>query len=230
MNILITYYIVNVYDNKNPISIIKLAENNVLKSHMKAVLGVGELNARFRASRNTVSYLLPENNEILRLDINSCNQMTEFDILYRSCDYIIKKMSDIKKDLINKFNNNEIEIKTETSYVLVDKNDIIIDMFTDKNSIDNPNNLKVKEIKVTLAIIVLIGIDHTLGDVLNDKIQNHTDTLCSGFVKDDGLIKTSRIKLKVLDDKIMKVFTDSIDELIDIYNYIGLFVTNLNKK
>jgi len=114
--------IVDVYDNKYPILLIKLRPNDTFKCDMLGALGIGDnpINgAIWYASRNSYyeyddSIEYPE----FKLTVQSNGQMSEYVILYKSCEYIIKKLEDISKELIRKIDTKEIKDNKQILFVL----------------------------------------------------------------------------------------------------------------
>ncbi len=99
-----------IYDNKYPILLVKLKPNEELKCHLHAVLGIGEANNIWATSINTY-YELQDDNSII-LSVESNGQFSEYDILIKSCKYIIKKISDIK-NTIKESNDDTLIIELE---------------------------------------------------------------------------------------------------------------------
>lgn len=99
-----------VYNPKYPILLIKLRPNDRFKCHMKACLGIGDRNVIWSASRNGY-YYEPENNKKpneIEFTIEGNGQCHEYEILIRSCKYLIKKYTDLKNDLENKIETKQI--------------------------------------------------------------------------------------------------------------------------
>lgn len=111
------------YNKDFPILIIKLKPNNVFKCHMKAVLGIGKSDARWRSSRNTFYDEINDNNYCLTVEGNG--QISEEDILIRTCKFLVKKMADIKTELKNQVKLNKL-IKTKVMKIQLDNEDIAI--------------------------------------------------------------------------------------------------------
>jgi DNA-directed RNA polymerase subunit L len=100
----------NPYSQEYPILLIKLRPNDKFKCYMKGCLGVAERNILWNASK--LSYHeegenYNSNNELL-LTIESNEQLHGYDILIKSCKFLIKKYTDLKNNLIEKNENNEI--------------------------------------------------------------------------------------------------------------------------
>jgi DNA-directed RNA polymerase subunit L len=200
------------YDNNFPILLVKLQPNDTIKCHMKAVLGIGNYNVRFRASKNSISVTKKDFEEYNKktksdddskydnddvnydqkdyvLGIESAGQIKEYEILFRSCEYLIKKLEDIKNYIKKMFDSKEI--------ILTD----VINL-----TIDNE--------------------DHTIGEIINYELQNHEKCFYSGLSKPDHLIKSITIRFSI-EGNALKVITEVIDNIIDKYKYIGNILKKL---
>lgn len=116
-----------VYNSKYPILLIKLRPNDRFKCHMKGCLGIGDRNVIWSASRNGY-YNEVENskksNEII-FTIEGNGQCHEYEILIRTCKYLIKKFTDLKNDIKNKIETKQIKHEKEI-YLSLDKEDYTI--------------------------------------------------------------------------------------------------------
>jgi DNA-directed RNA polymerase subunit L len=193
------------YNEEYPIQLVELQKNDKIICTMKPVIGVGHVDAKFRAAKNAVSYyeneemdIENENNidQILCLMIESSGQIGEFEILCRSCKFIEKKFSDIKELITNKFKNKEIDEENE-------ENEMIY--------------------------LTLENEDYTVGNILNWELQNNPNTIYSGVGMHDKFIENILIKLQVENESALNIITNSIDIIIDKYNYIGSIIDKLYK-
>jgi len=76
-----------------------------------------------------------------------------------------------------------------------------------------------KNIKQNIVEIVFTGEDHTIGNIINDGLQEHPDVISSGLAKPDLLIK--EIKLKFMTDKDpIKCITDVIQNKVALFDEI----------
>lgn len=115
---------IKVYNPKYPILLVKLRPNDRFKCHMKACLGIGERNVIWSASRNGYydeTEGNSQNNELI-FTTEGNGQCHEYEILIRSCKYLIKKFTDLKNDLINKIETKQILHEKEINFKL-DKED-----------------------------------------------------------------------------------------------------------
>lgn len=96
------------YNAKYPILLIKLRPNDRFKCHMKACLGVGERNVVWSAARNAFYDEQGEKDNEILFTIEGNGQCHEYEILIRSCKFLIKKYTDLKNDLNKKINAKQI--------------------------------------------------------------------------------------------------------------------------
>lgn len=87
---------IKIYDDKYPILIIKLKPNEEIKCHLHAVLGIGEGNSIWASSINSYYEILDKD---IIFSIESNGQFNEYEILIKSCKYIIKRIMDIKNTI-----------------------------------------------------------------------------------------------------------------------------------
>ena len=100
------------YSEKYPILIIKLRPNDRFKCHMKAAFGVGDRHVIWTAARNTYYDEILDKNEAstgaYKFTIEGNDQANEYELLIRSCKYLIKKVTDLKKNIKQKMTSKEI--------------------------------------------------------------------------------------------------------------------------
>ena len=78
--------------------------------------------------------------------------------------------------------------------------------------------------------LVLDGEDHTMGEVINYELQNHSNLHC-GMSKPDLLIKSVIFKIYAKEpNKLFKSINETLDDLTDKYKYILKLAENINKK
>lgn len=163
------------YSVEYPMLLIKLRPNDRFKCHMKGVLGVGEKNVIWDASRNSYYdnvYLDKQGNRLdfekldmskvheeqIEFTVEANNQYEEYDILIRACKYLMTKVGMWKDEFSKKIKSQQIP-KSKT-----------INFYLDKE-------------------------DHTLGEILNYEFQDNEDILMSGLTKPDHLVKAVSIKV-----------------------------------
>lgn len=110
---------IKAYNTTYPILLIKLRPNDRFKCHMKACLGVGDRNVIWSASRNGF-YDEEENNLIFTTEGNG--QCHEYEILIRSCKFLMKRFTDLHNNLLSKIDAKEI-MHDKTIYFKLDKED-----------------------------------------------------------------------------------------------------------
>lgn len=105
----IKYYLdgdeIQPYDKDYPILIINLRPNDTFKCHMKAALCIGNNNTRWCAASNSW-YDYDKNNFIFH--VKSRGENDEYKLLNKACEYLLKKLKDIKNEFIKKEKANEM--------------------------------------------------------------------------------------------------------------------------
>lgn len=95
------------YDKIYPILLIKLKPNNKFQCHMKASLGVAENNAIWTAGRN-VFYDEDEKDKSILMTVEGNWQFTEYELLIRTCKYIIHRLNGFKSFLTEQIKQKKI--------------------------------------------------------------------------------------------------------------------------
>lgn len=112
------------YDAENPLLLIELQPNNRFTCHMKAALGVGERDVIWTSARNAY-YDEDEKdtkNNTLTFTIEGNNQSTEYQILVKTCKFMIKKYTDLKVNIEEKITKKEIA-EEKIIYLKLDNED-----------------------------------------------------------------------------------------------------------
>lgn len=122
------------YSEKYPITLIKLRAGEEFECSMKAVLAVGELDGIFNAS-NTYWKQLADDKFLLCVESNG--QLSEYEILIRSCEIIIEKLKLLKENL----NNNQFNM-IETS-----NNSLILEILNEDHTCGSPLNWVLQNMK-----------------------------------------------------------------------------------
>lgn len=78
--------------------------------------------------------------------------------------------------------------------------------------------------------IVLFNEDHTVGNIINDFLQNHKNVVFSGLSKPSLLIDKMIIKFVTKDNEPIKTFIETLDYVIDIFDNIQEQIENLGQK
>jgi DNA-directed RNA polymerase subunit L len=94
---------VEMYDKKYPISLIKLKGNQTFKCHMKGVLGIGERRddgALWKSCKN--AYYWPNDDGSYNFTIKGNEMFSEYNLLIKSCKFIIFRLTKIKNLVANK--------------------------------------------------------------------------------------------------------------------------------
>jgi DNA-directed RNA polymerase alpha subunit len=104
------------YNKYAPFLLIKLRPNDTFKCYMKAALGVGENKIYWNAASN--AWFEEVENSKYKLSIKSAGQMSEYDILKKSCKFLIKKLEDLSNELDRRVNEKEINDETTVHFIL----------------------------------------------------------------------------------------------------------------
>jgi DNA-directed RNA polymerase subunit L len=164
-----------------PILLIQLRPQETFKCVMKGCLGVGENNNMWSAAHTYYDEI--EENKI-ELTLESMGQMTEYDVLIKSCKLINMKLDNIKSEIKKRVADKTI--KEEQTLILELENE-----------------------------------DHTIGNLINNSLQEHTDIIFAGLSKPNHLVKMIRFKIHAANNKTpLKAIYEVIDFLMEIYNSI----------
>ena len=106
----IKYYLdgdeIKPYDENYPILLINLRPNDTFKCHMKAALCIGNNHTRWCAASNSWYDYDDKNN--FTFHIKSRGENDEYKLLNKACEYLLKKLKDIKNEFIKKEKANEM--------------------------------------------------------------------------------------------------------------------------
>jgi DNA-directed RNA polymerase subunit L len=164
-----------------PILLIQLRPQETFKCVMKGCLGVGENNNMWSAS-HTYYDEIDENK--IELTLESMGQMSEYDILIKSCKLINMKLDNIKHEIKKRVADKTI------------KNDQTL-------------------------ILELENEDHTIGNLINNLLQEHANIIFAGLSKPNHLVKMIRFKIHGANNESpLKALYEVIDFLMEVYNTI----------
>ena len=177
--------LIEMYDKKYPILLIKLRPGEKFKCYMKATLGVGELNNIWSNCTNAWHYYEDEENDKnLILEIRSYGLINSYDIFTRGCGYLLKKLSILRKELTRQLLKNKINVESFILELINEDNTIgeliNYELQSQKNIIYSgitiPDNLKKNiNIKISADSNVnqkkFIGIIEECFDILDNKIN-----------------------------------------------------------
>ncbi|AYV82173.1 MAG: DNA directed RNA polymerase subunit L [Homavirus sp.] len=117
---------------------------------------------------------------------------------------------------------DEYDILIKACSILVIKLNSIKDIIN--NKYDNDQSKGKKKL-----IIHLENEDHTIGNILNEYLQNNKNIAYSGLSKPDLLVREVVIKLLSIDQNPLKHVYETIDLIIDICNNVQDQLKKLNK-
>lgn len=120
------------YNKENPILLIQLRPAETFKCSMRAALGVGERDNIWAGAGNayyndfttneiTGEFIENKNNK-KHLVVESQGQCNEYMLLVKACNYIVKRLDDIKNDLNKKFTSKQIK-KSQDLIIILDGED-----------------------------------------------------------------------------------------------------------
>lgn len=135
----------------------------------------------------------------------------------------------------NKIDTNEYKFMIETQgqmdeyEILIKSCKIIKKKLVDIKQTVNKylDNIEIKKNEV--VEINLKNEDHTIGNIINDSLQNHPDIIFSGLSKPDLLIKNIIIKV-VCNTSLVKAFNTIIDNDVKLFDIIENELFKLGKK
>jgi len=142
------------------------------------------------------------NNFLFKLE--SLGQLTEKDLLMRSCLIIINKLKILKDVIYDKIKN----YKSET----------IKDIY----NLDNKTNSLNDELDIHLinGIIKLEHESHTMGPLITRYLQEDKHILFAGYKVEQLLVKELKITYKTDGKNILDIFNNIFDKIIKIYNQL----------
>ena len=143
---------INEFNKKYPQLLIQLKPKQEFNCSMTTMLGIGKKNNIFASCG--CAYLEELDDGVTILTLESQGQMTEKEVLIRSCRVMKKKI------------------------------EYLIEYFQDT----------LKDEK--MLEIDLSSEDHTIGNVINELLQDHEDIIFSGICKPDFLVDEVRIKVQ----------------------------------
>lgn len=113
----------NNFSKEYPMLIIQLKEGQSFKCRAKCVLGIGKLNDIWAGASNVFFEELVESK--YKFTVESQGQMSEYELLKKSCMILSNKIEKIKANLIEKYNNMDLSDKNEIT-LEIDGEDIMI--------------------------------------------------------------------------------------------------------
>lgn len=88
------------------------------------------------------------------------------------------------------------------------------------------HRVKTKEIKIAQTIFIeLVNEDHTIGNLINNALQDHPYIAFAGVSKPDHLVKQIRFKISCIDD-----IDSPIQPLFDVVDYLRNLFTDLESQ
>jgi DNA-directed RNA polymerase subunit L len=164
------------YSEKNPILLIQLRIGEEFECSLKGILAVGELDSIFNSS-NCYYDEIDENKYLLMIE--SCGQISEYEILILGCEILIEKMKIIKENL-----NNE-QYKT----IITENNSLILELINEDHTCGGPINYLLQNMKE----VIYSGITK----------QNFMQKNLLLKVKTDNSIDPIKVLIKAIDDSVL---------------------------
>jgi DNA-directed RNA polymerase subunit L len=187
-------------DKKYPNLIIKLRPKEVFKCHAIGVLGVGLANDIWSGAANCY-YEYDEQN-----DKNDKNDNNKFKFTIESQGQL-----------------DEYSLIYKACQILVIKLNNIKNIIKEKYDNDNVQ-------KDTVLTIHLENEDHTIGNIINEYLQENKNIAFSGLSKPDLLAKEVVIKLLSINQNPIKHVYETIDHIIDIAVHINNIIKKIGGK
>lgn len=163
------------YSKKNPILLIQLRIGEEFECSLKGILAVGELDSIFNSS-NFYYDEIDENKYLLMIE--SCGQISEYEILITGCEILIEKMNIIKENL-----NNE-QYKT----IITENNSLILELINEDHTCGGPINYLLQNMKE----VIYSGVTK----------QNFMQKNLLLKIKTDNTIDPISILIKAINDSI----------------------------
>uniref|UniRef100_A0A6C0EBM2 DNA-directed RNA polymerase RpoA/D/Rpb3-type domain-containing protein n=1 Tax=viral metagenome TaxID=1070528 RepID=A0A6C0EBM2_9ZZZZ len=149
---------VKMYDKDYPYLLVRLRPNDSFKCHMKACLGIGEYDAIWNASSDAFYDQLDEKQNEYAFTVESNGQLAEYDILIKSCKFIVKKMEDVEIEINRKLQTKELSdgkkfrLTLDEDHTVGEILNYYIQNLTDTNfsGVSKPDHL-IKNIKIKIV-------------------------------------------------------------------------------
>jgi DNA-directed RNA polymerase subunit L len=188
------------YSKEYPIPLIELRSGEEFECNMKAVLSIGENHSIFNSAHCYHREIKENEYELI---IESSGQMTEYEILERGINILIKKFENIKENI----KNNQYTGKDNTKLIKSNNNNNeIIGLFIDNE-------------------------DHTCGGPINYFLQNSEKILFSGVNRPEYAQKS--IFIEAMGEKninIMEEIIKACEKSMEFYKNILNIIKKINKK
>jgi DNA-directed RNA polymerase subunit L len=179
---------VEMYDPNTPILIIFLRPNDTFKCMMTSSLAVGEMHTTYCACSNawdTYENENKDNGETIfkegQLFMKTRGNQSEYSILYKACDYLIKKFNDIKIEIDRKVKSKEIDSTL---------NDLILVLDDEDHTIGEIINYELQDLALFSAVS---KPDHNIKSVTL-KIETDTKKKPCELIEEVCDILTEKIK------------------------------------
>jgi DNA-directed RNA polymerase subunit L/DNA-directed RNA polymerase alpha subunit len=170
-----------------PISILlcKLKPDEFITFSLKTKIGIGKIHACWNCAHTYYSYD-PDNPHKFSLSVESLSQLDAYEILFRSCVYIVNKL----KNMNEFFSNYEFPSNTQGSIILKNEDHTFGNLFT-YGLQDNPNitfagykqdHPLIRDITINYLTNGKMTINNIIKEVINKQIDIY-DHLSSKFNK-----------------------------------------------
>lgn len=141
---------VELYDPTAPILIISLRPNDTFKCMLTSSIAIGEMHTTYSACSNswaTYENETKENGDTNfikgELFLKSRGGQSEYAILNKSCEYLIKKFEDIKAEMDRRVNAKEID---------VEQSDLIVVLNDEDHTIGEMINYELQDLAIFSAV------------------------------------------------------------------------------
>ena len=193
---------------------------NVTTDDIKYYVDNEEIQYPARNKKEPILLLQLRPSETFKCQMKGCLGVAECDNMWSAANiaYYEEKDGDILFSIESANQISEYEIMRKACKL------IKLKLHGIENEIKN--RLAIKEIEHTQIIFFdLINEDHTMGNLINDELQNHKDIVFAGISKPDHLIK--QIRFKICSDKSVK---SPINAFFDVLSDLEKLITNIEKQ
>ena len=137
--------------------------------------------------------------------------------------------SPVSVNYYKEINDNEFNYVLESRGQLTEKRILLVAIFNIDKRIKNflklfksndINNINIEEESKLQGVIIINNEDHTLGNLINRGLQQHSDVSFSGYNMPHPLLHKVHINFKLKKNIISNIIEDVVDYYISLFNEI----------
>jgi DNA-directed RNA polymerase subunit L len=212
------YYNAKIFESpyKKPLLIIKLKPGEDFVCTATSTLNIGLHGPNFMPNSVCVFGEPTADKQYYMFNIESLKQLTEKELMIRSCAIIDDKLNHFLNIIPSKIIEYKID-NTGDQYNLEDKQNDDTKDSTDSDSITRETSENVLEIHHIKGVIEIENESHTFGNLLTRFIQDHPAILYAAYKIDHPLIKKLSIGYKTDGTDIVTVIKESINDAKNVF-------------